>query len=314
MRNLLDYIFFMRPALFPPVWTILILGARASDVREGGSPIASLGFSAIPSDLAILLVLSTFLYGGVYTLNQAFDVESDRANKKLFFLAEGLISVRSAVVFTMILDLIAVVGAFLLGFRVGVLFLFIVMLGILYSHPRTNFKGKPSHGYWSNAIGHGVIPFMIGWTVFDAVSLEAALKSIPYMLGVGAIYLNTTLPDREGDRTSGKITHGVRWGVRKTMQSSVFLVVLSIITAQMAGDFAFLICAVIALPFFVIAAVANGSDQMQKIVFSTKIAILALSLFACIYLPYYLAILVPGFAVSRIYYRSRFGINYPSLS
>lgn len=314
MRKLLDYIFFMRPALFPPVWTILILGARASDVREGGSPVASLGFSEIPLDLILLLLLSTFLYGGVYTLNQVFDIESDRKNRKLFYLTEGLISVKSAIVFTVILDLIAVVGAFALGFRVGILFLFIVVLGILYSHPRTNFKGKPSHGYWSNAIGHGVIPFMIGWTVFDAVSLEAALKSVPYMLGVGAIYLNTTLPDREGDRASGKITHGVRWGEKKTMQSSVFLVVLSIITAQMAGDFAMLIGALIALPFFIVAAVANGNDQMQKIIFSTKIAILALSLFACIYLPYYIAILVLGFGLSRRYYRSTFGMNYPSLS
>jgi len=313
MKKLLDYIFFLRPALFPPVWTIVILGARAADVREGGSPITSLGFSAIPTDLVLLLLFSTLLYGGVYTLNQVFDIESDKQNKKLFFLAEGMISVKSAIVLTVILDLVAVIGAFTLGLWVGLLFSFIVVLGILYSHPRTNFKGQPSHGYWSNAVGHGIVPFMIGWAAFGDIGLEAALKAVPYMFGVGAIYLNTTLPDRDGDRAVGKITHGVRWGIKKTMQASVFLVVLSIITAQMAGDFAYLLASLISLPFFVMAAAASKKEAMPRIILSTKIAIIVLSLSASIYLPYYLAVLIIGFNLSRVYYKSRFGLDYPSI-
>jgi 4-hydroxybenzoate polyprenyltransferase len=311
MKKVLDYIFFTRPVLFPPVWTIVILGVRAADLREGSSPIVSTGIAEIDWTLVLLLALLACLYAGVYAFNQIHDMESDRRNSKLFFLADGMISVSSAYVFTAFLDLVAVAGGFYISTRVGLLFAVILILGILYSHPMTNFKGKPSPGYWSNAFGHGMVPFLIGWAYIDHISLEAAIKSLAYLCGVGAIYLNTTLPDREGDKAVGKITHGVRWGVRGTMRASTFLVVLSIIFAQMAGDHAYFIAGVIALPFFVLPM---RTRNMGQIVLSTKVAILALSLFACIYFPLYTLVLVIGFFLSRSYYRSRFRLDYPTVT
>ena len=309
MKKALDYIFFARPVLFPPVWTIVILGVRAADLREGASPIIPADIASISWPFLMLMFFVTCLYAGVYVFNQIYDIESDRKNNKLFFLAEGMISIPSAFTFMILLDVVAVAGGFYIANRIGYLFLIILVLGILYSHPLTNFKGKPSHGYWSNVIGHGMIPFMIGWAYYDHVTLEAAIKSIPYICGVGAIYLNTTLPDREGDRAVGKITHGVNWGVKSTMKASVFLLVLSLITAQMAGDYACLIAGLIALPFFIRALITR---KMSNIVFSTKIAILALSLFACIYFPLYIVILVVGFFAARSYYKTRFNLDYPS--
>ncbi len=310
MKKALDYIFFTRPVLFPPVWTILILGARAADVREGASPLATTGLAGVGSDFWLLMLFATCLYGAVYTFNQIHDIESDRQNNKLFYLAEGMISIPSAYACTFLLNAIALAGGFYLSTQIGILFVIIFVLGLLYSNPITNFKGKPSHGYWSNAFGHGMIPFMIGWAIVDAVTLETALKSFPYLFGVGAIYLNTTLPDRDGDKAVGKITHGVMWGPRTTMKASVFLVVLSVILAQMSGDYAYLIAGLVSLPFFIRALTTS---RMEDIVRSTKIAILALSLFACIYLPAYIALLAIGFVLARQYYRWRFEIEYPSV-
>lgn len=311
MKKALDYIFFTRPVLFPPVWTIVILGLRAADVREGASPVISTGITAIDWRFVLLLFFTTCLYAGVYTFNQIHDVESDRRNSKLFFLAEGMISIPAAYVFTVFLDAVAIAGGFYISSRIGLLFVIIFLLGIMYSHPLTNFKGKPSPGYWSNAFGHGMVPFLIGWAYLDHMSLEAAIKSLPYLCGVGAIYLNTTLPDREGDRAVGKITHGVRWGVKSTMQATTFLVVLSIIFAQMAGDFAYMISAAVALPFFIYAL---RTRNMPNIIMSTKVAILALSAFACIYFPPYVAVLVLGFFVARAYYKTQFHLNYPTVT
>ncbi len=311
MKKMLDYIFFTRPVLFPPVWTIVILGLRAADVREGTSPVISTGIMGIDWTFVLLLFFTTCLYAGVYTFNQIHDIESDRKNSKLFFLAEGIISVPAAYIFTVFLDAVAIAGGFYIGLHIGVLFVIILLLGIMYSHPLTNFKGKPSPGYWSNAFGHGMVPFLIGWAYLDQVSLEAAIKSLPYLCGVGAIYLNTTLPDREGDKAVGKITHGVRWGVKSTMQATTFLVVLSIIFAQVAGDFAYLISGAIALPFFIYALVTRN---MTHIVTSTKVAILALSAFACIYFPLYVLVLVIGFFAARNYYKTQFQLDYPTVT
>jgi 4-hydroxybenzoate polyprenyltransferase len=310
MMKLLDYIFFTRPALFPPVWTIVILGARAAAVGEGATPFASVGVSSIDWSFVLLLFLSTCLYAAVYTFNQIHDIESDKRNSKLFYLAEGMISIPSAYIFTLVLNAVAIAGGFYFSYRVGMLFVIILILGVFYSLPLTNFKGKPSHGYWSNAFGHGMVPFLIGWAFVEHVSLEAAIKSLPYLFGVGAIYLNTTLPDREGDKAVGKITHGVRWGVRTTTKATVFLVSLSIVLSQMAGDYAYLIAGVISLPFFVRAL---STHDMKHVVMSTKVAILALSAFACVYFPPYILLLVIGFFGARAYYKSRFQIDYPSL-
>lgn len=310
MKKLLDYIFFTRPVLFPPVWTILILGTRAADLREGASPIHTTGFAGLDVSYILLMFLTTCLYAGVYTYNQIHDIEADKRNGKLFFLAEGMISTSSAVVITIVLDVIALAGAFFMSLQLGIAFVAVFVLGILYSHPRTNYKGRPSHGYWSNAFGHGMLPFLIGWAFIDHISLEAAFVSTPYLFGVGAIYLNTTLPDRKGDEEAGKITHGVRWGVKSTLKASTFLIVFSCILAQMCGDFTFLISGLISLPFFFRAA---RSQKIEHVVISTKVAILALSLFACVYLPYYVALLLIGFIVSRAYYKTRFNLDYPTL-
>jgi len=260
--------------------------------------------------LPLLILLSTLLYAGVYTFNQIHDIESDRKNSKLFFLADDLISVQSAYIFTVVLFIAAVALAFYMSTDAGILFAFILVLGILYSHPLTDFKGKPSHGYWSNAVGHGLVPFMIGWLVFADMSLESAIKSVPYMLGVGAIYLNTTLPDREGDKAVGKITHGVRWGVAKTTYAALFLVILATIIAQMVGDYAFLISGLVSLPFFILSA---RDQTIERVVMATRVAILALTLFACVYYPPYLILLVIGYFASRAYYKSRFDLDYPSI-
>jgi 4-hydroxybenzoate polyprenyltransferase len=310
MKKLLDYIFFTRPVLFPPVWTIVILGTRVADVREGGSPLYTTGFAGLDLSYILLLFLTTCLYGGVYTFNQIYDIESDKKNGKLFFLAEGMISKRAAVVITVVLDVIAIGGAFIMSRQLGITFLIVFILGILYSLPRTNYKGRPSHGYWSNAFGHGMLPFIIGWGFIDHITLETVFVSTPYLFGVGAIYLNTTLPDRRGDEEAGKITHGVQWGVKSTMQASTFLIVFSCILAEMCGDFAFLIAGLIALPFFIRAM---RSQKIEHVVLSTKIAILALTLFACIYLPYYVALLLVGFIISRAYYKTRFNLDYPTI-
>lgn len=110
MLKYLDYIFVLRPVLMVPVWTILLLG------HHQGSR-----YAAFNRSLPWLFMFSTLFIGGVYLLNQIYDLESDRKNKKLFFLVEGYISKKNAWVLTIFLYVFSVVPAYLLSLTLGII-------------------------------------------------------------------------------------------------------------------------------------------------------------------------------------------------
>jgi len=52
----------------------------------------------------------------------------------------------------------------------------------------------------------------------------------------------------------------------------------------------------------------------RAVAVSSKAAILLLSIAAGIFYPWYLLILIFGFILTRLYYKMRFNMNYPSLA
>ena len=122
-RTPLDFFFFLRPVLLPPVWTIALLGT----VSTGPSPELS------AARWAAFFLHLTALFGGVYTLNQICDIESDRINRKLYFLPGGIISVRAAWIFTVALDVVALGLSLMFGWTHVILTAAIIALGVAYS-------------------------------------------------------------------------------------------------------------------------------------------------------------------------------------
>jgi 4-hydroxybenzoate polyprenyltransferase len=285
--------------LMPPVWTILLLGHHRSSQLSGNSNLPG---------LALLLI--TFLVGAVYILNQIFDIESDKLNRKLFFLVQGYISPKSALYEMVLLDLIAIVLAFIISRQLGILFVIGMAFGFLYSAPPINFKNRPIGGLALNALAHGNLAFLIGWCMNSTLSLRALYFSLPYMLAVGAIYLNTTIPDMEGDKRAGKLTLSVKWGKGTTVIVSSVFVAIAIFLSFLVKDVPFLIASSLSLPFFVFC-VFNKTER--HIVATTKLSILLLSIVAGIFYPWYFAVLIVGFIGTRLYYKARFNLDYPTL-
>lgn len=299
MLKYLDYLFLIRPVLMPPVWTILLLGhARSSQIS---------GENNLPG-LAVLLV--TFLVGGVYVLNQIFDIESDRLNQKLFFLAKGYISRKSAVVETILLNSLSVIPVFLISLQLGLLFLLGMIFGFLYSAPPFSLKNRPFGGLILNALAHGNLAFLIGWSMNRSASPQSLLFSLPYMFAVAAIYLNTTIPDMEGDRKAGKTTLAVKWGKKNTVVLACCLVAVAMVLSFLVRDIPFLLASSLLFPFFVYSALSNRERQ---IILATKVSILLLSVAAGIFYPWYFAVLILGFVGTRLYYKARFSLDYPTL-
>jgi 4-hydroxybenzoate polyprenyltransferase len=299
MLKYLDYLFLTRPVLMPPVWTILLLGHHRSFKLTGESNLPG---------LSVLLV--TLLVGAVYVLNQIYDMESDRLNQKLFFLAKGYISKNSAIWETVLLNLMSIVPAYLISLRLGLLFTLGVVFGFLYSAPPFAFKNRPFGGLLMNALAHGNLAFLIGWSMNESLSIQAVLFSLPYMLAVAAIYLNTTVPDMEGDKRVGKITLAVKWGKEKVIVFSSILVLGAIVLSAMTRDIPFLIASAVSFPFFIFSVFSGGE---RPIILTTKVSILLLSVAAAIFYPWYFAVLILGFIGTRFYYKARFNMDYPAL-
>ena len=317
----LDYLIVLRPTLLLPVWTLVLIGHYRA-LSESSSPVEwdTVQFPLLPKltilirpniELLGILCLYSMLMGAIYIINQICDKESDTANNKLFLVAQGLVKVRVLVLEVAILLISAVVWAALwFGNNLGYLALIVIsiFLGVIYSVPPIRLKARPFLDLLANAAGYGGIAFLIGWGIAAPINADAVWNIIPYVLCVGAAFVNTTLPDLNGDRAHGDRTTGVILGDKLSCLFSLMLLVGAILAAWWIGDMILLSTALLCLPLFIYM---NFRREQGIIILATRVGILILSLIACVLVPLYLVLLVGSLIFVRWYYSARFGIKYP---
>ena len=294
-----DYFFILRPMLHLPVWTIAILGYYGTGPDHPGW-----------GRLVLVLVLGTLLAGAVFVLNQIYDIESDRINNKLFFLAEGIISVRMAWLIVICLNIISLIIGFALSIKVGIVSVLIVLLGIFYSAPPAALKNRAWPAIFTNAIGHGSLIYLLGHVAAGGRWLPGVFKSLPYFIAVAAVYIGTTGPDLKGDKISGKQTIAVIYGEKATALIAFSFYLLALGAGFWQSDIPFLIAALAAGPFYVWGSFAGGTG---RVFMAIKISVITLSLVAGFFFPPYLPFLIILIAVTRIYHKQKFGLAYPTI-
>jgi len=299
MSKFFDHVFLLRPVLLPPVWTVFLLGYHRS-VLQGGQK----------SSIVTSFILLTLLSGAIYILNQIYDAESDRANRKLFLLADNLIPKRDAAIEAVLLGVLGILPAYVLSTGLGILFTLGAALGFVYSVPPLALKNRPLGGLLSNALGHGSLVFLMGWCTNLPLSTKGIICSVPYLLAVGAIYLNTTIPDKAGDIKTGKVTLATKWGESSTKLFSTFLVFVALVYSLVLKDYPFSLVAFLSMPFFIYMLF---SHERRRVILATKIAVVCLSILTGVFYMWYFILLLLVYIISRIYYKWRFGISYPSL-
>lgn len=299
-----DFLFLLRPTLFYPIWTFLLAGYL------GGMRLEKVGSSFIPSIFLIeVLIGLTSLMGSIFVLNQIRDIETDRANNKLFLLANGIVPVKHAYWEVVLLAAVGLMIGFFADFRIGFGFLVLFLLsGYAYNFPPARWKDRPVMGILTNGAG-GLIIYCLGWITGGGKGI-VPLRVIPYTLAGAAVFLNTTLPDVKGDAETGKITFGVRFGIRTTSLWALILEILTVGFALFFRDWFLLIPALLVLPLFV-----QGSMKpiLSNVMRATKFSVLALALMVCFYFPWYLLLVLAVFFLSKWYYRKRFDFDYPNL-
>ena len=259
----------------------------------------------------IALCLYSMLAGAGYIINQIADVETDRANNKLFLVAQGYVKLPLLKLEAVVLFLAAIGGAVAL-FRQSWIYLGLFaissVLSVIYSVRPFRLKGKPILDLLANAIGYGGIAFLVGWGATATLNTEALRQAVPYVFCVGAAFVNTTLPDLKGDTAYGDRTTGVLLGVRRACLLSLFLLVMAILSAWIVRDAVALIAGLVSVPFFIHI---NIAPKRSAIILATRIGILALTLMTCFLIPPYFILFGAVLLFVRWYYGARFGIVYP---
>lgn len=204
--SLIHLIFLTRPHLFIPTLIFYVNGLFLSK-----NPINYL-------ELTLLILISSF----AYVLNQIYDIESDKINKKIFILTENKISISSAKKFSFFLLILSLLFSMFVENRW--LFLGLIALSILYSLKPFSFKDKPILDVITNSIGYGFFVFSIGYK-------EISKESLIFILIMSSAYLITAIMDYEGDKKSNKITTPVYIGIFNSLLISILILIISFIIA-----------------------------------------------------------------------------------
>ncbi|HOP08188.1 MAG TPA: UbiA family prenyltransferase [candidate division Zixibacteria bacterium] len=302
MIKIIDLFFAARPFLHLPIWSVyfmalIIAGGRSSDLTWwDGLALLSLSMTA----------------AGAFFLNQLYDIESDRINKKLGFLQRGFLTSGQMQAGYLILTLCGLIGAGLVSMLFLTLTALQVTLGYCYSAPKLKFKDRPLAGLVTNAVSFGLLIPLAAAAVrqvcFHAVDWQLGLY---FFLTVASMHTLTTIPDRAGDAAADKRTIGVILSFRSAVMTALVLVGLSIYPAVMVGDVALLSLSVISALVTFIALLVK---RERLILLAAKLPLALLTLFAGYHYPYYLLFIVALLFLTRIYYRQRFSQTYPKLA
>ena len=301
--RLFDFLFILRPTLYYPIWTFFLAGHWGGKTLGGGE----IGIREPGGFWPIIIALSCIV-GSVFILNQIKDIETDRVNGKLFLLSDGIISIKAAYMEAALLALAGLILGFFIDWQLGLLLAVLFILsGYCYNYPPAAWKDCAIMGIVTNA-GAGLLIYSVGWYAAGGEPL-VPLNSIAYVMAGASVYLNTTLPDRKGDGSTGKITFGVKYGVRNTAIWALIFEVLMLALAACFKDQLLFISGIIMLPFFAYGALKATVEDVTR---ATKFSVLALAVAVCIIYPMYLLPIFGVFFLSKWYYKTRFNLNYPS--
>jgi len=301
----LDYVFLLRPMILIPVWTFFLLGAHHGAAASGTEIDAPRLLAGLCSFTALL--------GAIYIVNQIADRDADLAANKLFLLSKGIVPVRAAWIEAAALAVAAFGVAFLF---LPALFSWVLAaslaLGAAYSLEPVRLKRRPVLDTLANAVGNGVLNTLAGWIAAGAPPGGWPALA-PYPLAVASVHLATTLADAPADAGMGFRTSGAALGVSRGLFVSTALMGGAVVAAYLAANVPALAASILSLPFFLIPVRSVTSPaKAGDALIPAKAATLLFSIAAGFLFPLYIPFLAAAIFLTRLYYRRRFGIDYPS--
>ena len=295
-----DFVFVLRPLILIPAWSFYLVGAARG--RGGGFAV----YWGVPGAMSLLSLTS--ILASAYLLNQIFDRESDEQNDKIFYLSRGIFRARTLVVMAAVFFVVASLSFQEVSGTQRFPLVIALLLSLLYSLPPVRLCARPFLDMLANAFGYGGIAYVIGFAVFDFSMTSAWLHAAPFVMLVAATFIHTTILDVDGDRSAHKISTAVFLGERAAANLAAALHAAGLVIAILTGDLPAVAITGLSLPFTIVTLFrrTRSASAMQ-----IQSATLIITIAAIFFWPVYAFVVVPLIALSRVYYRLRFGITYP---
>jgi 4-hydroxybenzoate polyprenyltransferase len=194
----------VRSQVYIFAWTALISVLIATNLN----PDPFVAVSAVAS--IYLLALATYIY------NDITDIKADSVNSSNRPLVSGRVSRNQVLVLSSILNTVGILLALSINMYVALVAAAWLVLGMVYSHPKTNFKDKFPYKTIINSAGAGLAA-IIGGAAIESFSLY-----LVYVTSVAVTFLWILGPlgdinDLRGDRIAGKRTLPLKIGVLPTV-------------------------------------------------------------------------------------------------
>lgn len=196
------------------------------------------GLNELPiniEDLVRLVLSLSFYLAFSFSINNVFDVESDRINPnklKQNPIAIGLISKKEALIVSIILALLGITIATTENSFSLTIYIIMLLLSASYSTPPIRLKGRPPLDLLSHGFFFGSLLIIYGSSIshkFDWSTIEIAILMYFYSL---FLQLRNLRDDLDYDKLSLTITTAVKIGREK---SSVMLSILAIVVISLVA-------------------------------------------------------------------------------
>lgn len=192
------------------------------------APVFLLGFAqagGVPdgSFLVLFLLVHVGLYGGMTAYNSAYDQDTGPVGGMKNPPPAGRLEQWGGL--GLAAGAVALMGWW--GWRMAGLGLFMLVLGVAYSHPRWRWKARPLASLLTVTVGQGLVPFFMGALAGPGgrgADWELYLLSLVSALFITGIYPLTQVYQIEEDRRRGDFTFAVRYGPERVFQTARGLV------------------------------------------------------------------------------------------
>jgi chlorophyll synthase len=301
-----DLIFLTRPPLLVASSAFFFIGAISARLASGREFSLALMPEALPNFLIYVLGIAV-----AFIVNQIFDVESDAVNRKAYLLPSGIVSRRAAAGLLGAICAVLLVISALAGPAVRYLIWVGLLLGLAYSIPPLRLKARPVLDLLANVAGFAVVGFALGWLVYKPYHAMMWFRMLPYALAMSGIFLNTCIPDEEGDRSVGDRTSCVVFGAEVSARAALVIMGLSALTGLAVGETLCVLAVAASLPGFIGVALDTSS---RASVVASQFAARFLLVLVCMKAPVLGVLSLLTYAASKSYYARRFGIAYPRVT
>ena len=185
-----------------------------------------------------------------YPASNGFNSYYDRDTKSIGMLKKPPKVNRNLLIVSLILEVVSIIGGFLLDFTIGIAVLITTILSMLYSHPSFRIKKRPYSSWFLVGIFQGFVVYFFSLYALDDQNLKSLLQNPTILWGglimtlsIWATYPLSQVYQHKEDQERGDLTISRVLGIKGTF---IFSFALSIVYSTNYFIFLYLLISPIA--------------------------------------------------------------------